>query len=111
ARFAEETEENPSGEVRIEGEYGTLILSADGSYRYVLAEKGNEGIENDDPRAGKVNALNESEKVTDSFVIYVKDEHGSWDSKTLTVNITGTNDRPELFLREDRAYWDEAGKK
>ena len=110
ARFAEETEENPSGEVRIEGEYGTLILSADGSYRYVLAEKGSEGIENDDSRAGKVNALNESEKVTDSFVIYVKDEHGSWDSKTLTVNITGTNDRPELFLREDRAYWDEAGK-
>ena len=110
ARFAEDAEGNPSGEVRIEGEYGTLILSADGSYRYVLAEKGNEGIEDDDSRAGKVNALNESEKVTDSFVIYVKDEHGSWDSKTLTVNITGTNDRPELFLREDRAYWDEAGK-
>ena len=110
ARFAEETEENPSGEVRIEGEYGTLILSADGSYRYILAEKGNEGIEDDDSRAGIVNALNENDERTDSFVIYVKDEHGSWDSKTLTVNITGTNDRPELFLREDRAYWDEADK-
>ena len=110
ARFAEDAEGNPSGEVRIEGEYGTLILSADGSYRYVLAEKGNEGIEDDDSRAGKVNALNENDERTDSFVIYVKDEHGSWDSKTLTVNITGTNDRPELFLREDRAYWDEAGK-
>lgn len=62
------------------GVYGTLTLNADGTYCYGL----------------DANSLNEGEKATDTFLIYVRDEHGSWSRRELTVNITGTNDRPEF---------------
>ena len=102
AQFAE------NGAVSEAGEYGNLILNADGSYRYVLAEQCN-GVE-DGGRFALVNKLNEDETVQDTFILYVKDEHGAWHSQTVTVTITGTNDRPEIALRDDEAVFDGAGK-
>ena len=68
------------------GTYGDLILNNDGSYTYTLRPTGD----------AELNSLHEGEIVTETFTVYVKDEHGAWTSRELSVNITGTNDRPEI---------------
>ena len=68
------------------GTYGDLILNNDGSYTYTLRPTGD----------AELNGLHEGEIVTETFTVYVKDEHGAWTSRELSVNITGTNDRPEI---------------
>lgn len=68
------------------GTYGDLILNNDGSYTYTLRPTGDADL----------NSLHEGEIVTETFTVYVKDEHGAWTSRELSVNITGTNDRPEI---------------
>ncbi|MEI3478655.1 MAG: VCBS domain-containing protein [Bilophila sp.] len=74
-----------NGSVTAKGDYGTLVLNADGSYSYELSDD-----------STKVNALNEDQQVHDTFTVYVKDEYGAWTSKELTVTITGTNDAPVI---------------
>ena len=74
-----------NGSVTATTDYGTLVLNADGSYRYELKDK-----------APEVDALNEGQQVHDTFTIYVKDEYGAWTSQELTVTITGTNDAPVI---------------
>ena len=61
-----------------EGEYGKLIINADGTYRYELNEKAND--------------LAEGEQESDTFTIYVKDEHGAWTAQEVTFTVQGSND-------------------
>ena len=65
------------------GLYGSLTLSADGTYTYTL--------NNASPL---VQGLGTGESVTDAFTYTVSDGHGGTASNTLTVTITGTNDAP-----------------
>ncbi|WP_418505105.1 VCBS domain-containing protein [Cloacibacillus evryensis] len=69
------------------GEYGTVTISENGTYKYDLA--------NYDPR---VQALAEGETLTDTFRITTTDEHGATVNETLTITITGTNDAPEISV-------------
>lgn len=64
---------------------GILQIDGNGVYTYTL-------------NADKSNKLNEGQKVTETFVVKVADGHGGSVTKDITVNITGTNDRPELAL-------------
>lgn len=64
---------------------GILQIDDNGVYTYTL-------------NADKSNKLNEGQKVTETFVVKVADGHGGSVTKDITVNITGTNDRPVLAL-------------
>lgn len=68
------------------GAYGDLTLNNDGSYSYTLHPATDANL----------NGLHEGQIVTETFTVYVRDEHGAWTSQELTVNVTGTNDRPEI---------------
>jgi len=88
--------ENESGDSKgydfeIQGEYGTLFLNDDGTYKYVL-----------DNDADNVEALNEGDTVYDVFTYTVSDNHigadgedyAKTDTAELSISITGTNDAP-----------------
>ncbi len=64
----------------LQGQYGTLVLRADGSYTYTP---------NDTAKA-----LDEGETGRDVFTYTVKDGGGLADTATLTVTVTGANDAP-----------------
>ncbi len=64
----------------LQGQYGTLVLRADGSYTYTP---------NDTAKA-----LDEGETGRDVFSYTVKDGGGLADTATLTVTVTGANDAP-----------------
>ena len=68
-------------------EYGTIVMSPDGTYTYT--------IDNDDPDTNSL-ALGETREQT--FTVYVDDGRGGVATQEITVTITGTNDRPELAL-------------
>ena len=64
--------------------HGTVVINANGSYTYTL--------DNSDP---DVNALNDSETLTNSFTYSISDGHGGTDSAKLTITINGnTDNRP-----------------
>ncbi|MCH4590649.1 VCBS domain-containing protein, partial [Achromobacter xylosoxidans] len=44
----------------------------------------------------KVQALKDGQKVTDTITVTVDDGHGGTATKTITVDITGTNDAPTI---------------
>jgi VCBS repeat-containing protein len=67
----------------VSGSYGTLTVGADGSYVYVVTN------DNED-----IQALDESETITDTFTIQVSDGAGGTADKTLNVIVRGTNDVP-----------------
>ena len=64
------------------GANGSLVLAADGSYRYVPA--------------ASTNALDDGESVQDVFTYTVSDGNGGTATSTLTITVTGTNDAPQL---------------
>jgi VCBS repeat-containing protein len=71
---------------RYTGQYGSLVLKADGSYTYTL----------NNPRSS-VQSLGEGVQVTDTFSYTVTDVHASGaltSQANLVVTITGTNDGP-----------------
>ena len=70
---------------RNDGIYGRLELHADGSYIYTL-----------DNAKGATQELKAGETKTDVFTFTVSDGHGGTVSQIITVNVTGTNDVPEL---------------
>lgn len=88
----------------VKGTYGTLTLDpSNGTYTYTLDTTKNGaadklGLDKDgNPETG-----------TDEFTIYVRDEHGAWSEKTITVTVNGSNDMPivtstgeTLTLREE----------
>ncbi|WP_297781538.1 VCBS domain-containing protein [uncultured Roseovarius sp.] len=80
------------GETEIAGTYGSLFVSANGSYRYVL-----------DDTLAATQALNDGEGVTEVFDYTIANNGGGVGneaSATLTVNITGANDTPVISFVE-----------
>ena len=67
------------------GQYGTLILGADGNYSYALNNA-----------AANVQSLHEGQKVVDSFAHTTTDGLATA-SSTLNVTVTGSNDAPVAF--------------
>jgi len=66
--------------------YGTLTLSADGSYTYTL-DNGNSAV----------NALNNGQSLADSYVYTITDADGDTSTATLTITINGVTDLPTLY--------------
>ncbi|WP_237732176.1 retention module-containing protein [Achromobacter xylosoxidans] len=64
-----------------DGQYGKFTVDANGNWKYEL-----------DNTSDKVQALKDGEKVTDTITVTVDDGHGGTATKTITVDITGTND-------------------
>lgn len=69
----------------IKGTYGTLHLKQDGTYTYTL-----------NSNETNVQELGHDAKVTDSFKIWMQDGNLPQNLETLTINISGTNDRPTI---------------
>ncbi|EPE99603.1 VCBS domain-containing protein, partial [Rhizobium grahamii] len=76
-----------SGHVGTEivGKYGTLTLSADGTWNYKL--------NNDDPDTQK---LGQGDRTTEVFTYTMADATGATSTSTLSIAITGTNDAPVI---------------
>ncbi|MFY3892461.1 retention module-containing protein, partial [Achromobacter xylosoxidans] len=64
-----------------DGQYGKFTVDQNGNWKYEL-----------DNTSDKVQALKDGEKVTDTITVTVDDGHGGTATKTITVDITGTND-------------------
>ncbi|QIF02301.1 VCBS domain-containing protein [Roseimicrobium sp. ORNL1] len=69
--------------VTVQGQYGTLIIQANGSYIYALNQN------NPAPEA-----LDEGESLVETFFYTVSDATGQTAQATLTITIFGTNDAP-----------------
>lgn len=65
------------------GTYGTLNVDQTGTWTYTL----------DNSRAA-TQALAQDQHATDTFTVTVADEHGAFDTRTVAVDVTGTNDAP-----------------
>lgn len=65
------------------GDYGTITLAADGSYRYDL-----------DPSDPAVIALDSGETLVETFQYTVEDADGDTSTATISITITGANDFP-----------------
>ena len=93
-------------DVSVRGQYGSLTIRADGTYSYTLDENSDFTADDGTPY-GSLDHLNEGEVLTETFTIFVKDEHGAWASKEVTVTVTGTNDRPELTVTDEKAFYND----
>ncbi|EHL64418.1 VCBS domain-containing protein [Cloacibacillus evryensis] len=69
----------------INGTYGKLVISPDGKYYYEL-----------DNSNGNTQALQKGQDVKDVFTVTVGDGKGGTVDQTITVNVTGTNDSPDI---------------
>ena len=67
----------------LNGQYGSLSLNQNGNWTYFLANG-----------QANVEALSQGEVVFDTFDIQVTDEHGAFDTQTVTINVAGRNDAP-----------------
>ncbi|MDR6834905.1 MULTISPECIES: DUF5801 repeats-in-toxin domain-containing protein [unclassified Sphingopyxis] len=65
------------------GDYGSIVIGANGSYRYDL-----------DPNDPAVIALTSSTTLTETFQYTVRDADGDTSIATITISITGANDFP-----------------
>ncbi|MDO9150231.1 MAG: Ig-like domain-containing protein [Methylotenera sp.] len=87
----------------IKGMYGTLVMSADGTFSYVA--------DNANPL---VDALNVNDTLSETFTYTITNANGDTSTATLTVKIAGTNDAPmasddtnslkELFVASNGNY-------
>ena len=77
----------------IETTYGKMELHDDSTFTYTLHEP---GFLEDGATPNAVLALAEGQSVTETFIIRVTDNHGSWTEKPITITINGTNDAPVL---------------
>ena len=83
------------GKIVIEGRYGTLTIDPESNtYTYKTNENADRlGLDADgNPQTG-----------TDEFTIYVRDEHGAWTAKPISVTVTGSNDTP--IITADAEHW------
>ncbi len=73
--------------MEIDTTYGKITINQDGSYTYTL-----------DNTKAATQALSQGQTVQDTFTYYVVDDKGleSASAATLTITITGTNDRPTI---------------
>ena len=84
------------GKIVIEGRYGTLTIDPESNtYTYKTNENADRlGLDADgNPQTG-----------TDEFTIYVRDEHGAWTAKPISVTVTGSNDTPTITA-DDAEHW------
>ena len=93
------------GDVSVQGQYGSLTIGADGSYSYTLDES-SDFTAGDGTQYDRLDHLNEGDTLEETFTIFVKDEHGAWASKEVTVTVTGTNDRPTLKVTDEKTFYD-----
>lgn len=78
---------NTSGVITMKGNYGTLRLNTStGAFSYSV----------DNAIDSKANKLAAGEYGSDTFTVMVKDEHGAWTTKPVTIEVTGVNDPPYL---------------
>ncbi len=70
----------------IAGQFGSIVINPDGSYTYTL--------DNANPA---VQALVESQIKTDVFTYTASDGQGGTETLTLTINVVGTDDLPNLI--------------
>ncbi len=87
----------------VEGNFGSLRLSSDGTWTYTLKGEGDPvqgtaSLDGETFDISSIDALPEGATITDTFTIYVKDEHGAWNLETVTITITGSNDAPSLTV-------------
>lgn len=87
----------------VEGSFGHLVLNSDGTWTYTLkgegeAVQGTASLDGETFDISSIDALPERATITDTFTIYVKDEHGAWNLETVTITITGSNDAPSLTV-------------
>ncbi|WP_455230460.1 VCBS domain-containing protein [Geopseudomonas aromaticivorans] len=81
---------NIDGDLVIVGEFGTLIISPDGSYTYAL--------NNDN---AEVNALKDGETLTEQFSYTLTDVDGDTGTARLTITINGNTDGAPTIVPED----------
>ena len=89
----------------VEGSFGHLQLNSDGTWTYTLKGEGEPvqgtaSLDGETFDISSIDALPEGATITDTFTIYVKDEHGAWNLETVTITITGSNDKPSLEIRD-----------
>ena len=70
-----------SAPLTVSGIYGTLVINADGSYTYTL----------DNTRIQTQNIIN-NQNLNDVFTYKITDGNGGYDTATITVTVTGTQD-------------------
>lgn len=93
--MGEPLHQTSDGKIEIEGTYGTLTIDpASNTYTYKTNENADKlGLNTDGtPQTG-----------TDEFTIYVRDEHGAWTAKPISVTVTGSNDTP--IITADAEHW------
>lgn len=93
--MGEPLHQTSDGKIEIEGTYGTLTIDpASNTYTYKTNENADKlGLNIDGtPQTG-----------TDEFTIYVRDEHGAWTAKPISVTVTGSNDTP--IITADAEHW------
>ena len=94
--MGEPLHQTTDGKLVIEGKYGTLTIDPESNtYTYKTNENADRlGLDADgNPQAG-----------TDEFTIYVRDEHGAWTAKPISVTVTGSNDTPTITA-DDAEHW------
>lgn len=89
------------------GTYGSLTIDpSSGEYTYTLdTAKGGAA-----DKLG-LNADGTPQTGTDTFTIYVRDEHGAWSEQTVTITVNGSNDAPVIAKTENTLTVTESGFK
>ena len=94
--MGEPLHQTTDGKIVIEGRDGTLTIDPESNtYTYKTNENADRlGLDADgNPQTG-----------TDEFTIYVRDEHGAWTAKPISVTVTGSNDTPTITA-DDAEHW------
>ena len=74
---------NKDGSTSIETIYGILTVRKDGSYTYEVKD---------------TSAIAGNEYVTETFTVLVKDNHGSWDEKDITITLRDENKNTDGYI-------------
>lgn len=87
------------------GQYGSLTINSNGSYTYAMKGEGeNVSFELDGKTYTSLDQLAEGDTIYETFTIYVRDEHGAWTAKPISVTVTGSNDTPTITA-DDAEHW------
>lgn len=94
-----------NGHHSVTGTYGSLTIDpVTGKYVYTLDTAKNGAAD----KLG-LNADGTPQTGTDTFTIYVRDEHGAWSEQTVTITVNGSNDKPVIANTGDTLTITESG--
>ena len=80
------------------GTYGTLFVEQNGTWTYALANG-----------SAAVQQLAAGQTAVDTFTVTVADEHGTTDTRTVSVTVTGANDAPVVVTPDStRSFGEDA---